>query len=115
MIPDATYTITIPLTRPVKHGDAEYRSFTLREPTAGEQLDAFDAIPAADRADLNQAKLETYLAAHLCGVPVAVLRRVSLNDYRVIVGHIANFPYSQAAPTTCGTPSSASLAPPAQA
>lgn len=103
--PDKTYSIVVPLSRPVRHGDAVYNQLTMREPTIGDQVDAVTD-------GLSRGAAEVAMIAVLCGVPYDVMRKVSVSDYGKLQGMAANFPYSQATPAPCAAASPASPASP---
>lgn len=103
---DDLLTVTVPLKRRVKHGDAVYTSLTLAEPTVGAQVDV--ALPG-----MTPGQVEMALLAKLAGVPVEVIRQVRLADYGSVQAVLANFPYSPA--TASGEASSASAGQPDKA
>lgn len=65
---------TITLRRPVKLGDVEYTSLTLREPTAGD-------LEKAAKADNNMGVVINLISL-VAKVPRAVVERLSQRDLR---------------------------------
>ncbi len=83
---DDILTTTVPLTRRLTHDGKVYNSLTIREATVADQLDAITP-------GMGQAEGEIALVAHLASVPVAVITKVRLVDYRKVQTVVANFPY----------------------
>ncbi|MGE4528583.1 MAG: phage tail assembly protein [Rhodospirillaceae bacterium] len=82
-------TVTIPLPKPIKHGDAEYSAITMREATVGDQLDV-------TKEGMTAGEIEVAIIAKVSGVPVEVIRKIPLSAYRPVQATLANFPSSPA-------------------
>jgi hypothetical protein len=79
-------TTTVSLQRRVIHDGVTHSTLTMTEPTIGAQMDVW-------QAGMTQAEVELALMAALCGVPVAVIRKVSIPDYGQLQKVMGNFPY----------------------
>jgi hypothetical protein len=78
-------TVTIPLPKPIKHGDAKYASITMREATVGDQVDV-------TKDGMTAGEIEIAIVAKVSGVPVEVIRQIPLAAYRPVQAALANFP-----------------------
>lgn len=95
-------TTSFQLRRKIIHDGQTYAVLTMREALVSDRL-------AVDGLGLDQAELEIALVAHLCDVPVGVIREMALVDYGNIQKALMDFPYPPE--PVCEMQSAASPAP----
>jgi len=98
-----TETITVPLSRPVKHGEGDkavtYDAFTFREAVLGDYI-------AADAVTGDTAKTAAVLAA-MAGVPYAAFKKIKMADMNRILAEAGHFLGNEQAPAETGATSQA--------